>query len=260
MKLKTEISELIEKDAANDYTEFAKELLEEGKQPEKVIASLLCYALKDTLNPHSYREISSVISRNNANNNLVRLFVAKGHMDRMNAEKVAQFVANEAAVDVNTLRDIRVFDKFSFLSAPAMEAEQILVVFSKNKRNGRSIVTRAKEKDGSSYKKFDDRKSKYNEEKKYYDDQVGDKNLGKHKLFGEKRNGSERKKFSAKPEFKKDFVKTETNAEQKPRKHENKLTTYLDKPSNASKPEKKKKQDTSELEKFMKKFDDDLSW
>ncbi|MCW5907575.1 MAG: DEAD/DEAH box helicase [Chitinophagales bacterium] len=271
MKLKTEITELIEKDAAGDYLEFAKELLEEGKQPENVLASLLSYALKDTLKPHSYREISSVASRSNTGgNNLVRLFVAKGHMDRMNAEKVAAFVANEAAVDANALHDIRVFDKFSFISAPAMEAEQILVVFGKNKRNGRSLVTRAKEKDGGGgrsfsgggggYKKFDDRKPKFDGERKRYDDRSGDKNFGERKSFGEKREGGERKKFSAKPEFKKDFAKTETGAEQKPRKRENKLTTYLDKQGNSTKPEKKKKQDTSELDKFMKKFDDDLSW
>jgi ATP-dependent RNA helicase DeaD len=275
MKLKTEINELIEKDAAADYLEFAKELLEEGRQPEKVVASLLSYALKDTLKPHSYREISPVAARGSSNNNMVRLFVAKGHMDHMNAEKVAQYIADEASVDINAIHDIRVFDKFSFISVPQMEAEQILVVFSKNKRNGRSLVTRAKEKEGGSgggrgfsgggggYKKFDDRKPKFESEKKRYDER-GEKTVGERKSFGGKkeftdRKPRERKPFVAKTEFKKDFVKAEGTAEPKPKKRENKLTDYLDKkPTPAT--DKKKKQDTSEIEKFMKKFDDDLSW
>lgn len=287
MKLKTEINELIEKDAAADYLEFAKELLEEeGRQPENVLASLLSYALKDTLKPHSYREISPIAARGaggGGNNNLARLFVAKGHMDRMNAEKVAQYIADEASVDINAIHDIRVFDKFSFISVPQMEAEQILVVFGKNKRNGRSLVTRAKDKDsgggggrgfsgggGGGYKKFDDRKPKFEGERKRHDDR-GEKSFGERKSFGDKKEfgdrkprerkpfDAEKKAFTPKTEFKKDFVKTEGAPEHKPKKRENKLTDYLEKNA-APATDKKKKQDTSEIEKFMKKFDDDLSW
>lgn len=287
MKLKTEISELIEKDAAGDYLEFAKELLEEGKEPESVVASLLSYALKDTLKANTYREISSIAARGaggGGNNNLARLFVAKGHMDRMNAEKVAQYIADEASVDINAIHDIRVFDKFSFISVPQMEAEQILVVFGKNKRNGRSLVTRAKDKDsgggggrgfsgggGGGYKKFDDRKPKFEGERKRHDDR-GEKSFGERKSFGDKKEfgdrkprerkpfDAEKKGFAPKTEFKKEYAKTEGSGEQKPpRKRENKLTDYLDKNA-APTADKKKKQDTSEIEKFMKKFDDDLSW
>lgn len=275
MKVKTEITELMEKDGADDYLELSKELLEEGREAEKVLASLLAYALKDTLKQNSYREISPITTRGMGSGfgkDMARLFVAKGHMDHMNAEKVAQFVADEAGVDVNTLHDVRVFEKFSFMSAPAMEAEQILVVFGKKKKNGRSLVTRAKEKDGGGgrgfsgggggYKKFDDRKPKFGGDRKRPEDRGGEK-----KEFGEKRHrerkpiAAEKKNFSSNPEFKRELVKAENGVEKKLRKRENKLTDYLDKkPVATPKPEKKKKQDSSEVEKFLKKFDDDLSW
>jgi ATP-dependent RNA helicase DeaD len=188
-------------------------------------------------------------------------------------------------VDINAIHDIRVFDKFSFISVPQMEAEQILVVFGKNKRNGRSLVTRAKEKDGGGgggrgfsggggggYKKFDDRKPKFEGERKRYEDRAGEKSFGEKKSFGDRKEfgdrkprerkpfDGEKKAYAPKTEFKKEFVKTEEGSEHKPaRKRENKLTDYLDKTTNP-KPEKKKKEDNSEIAKFMKKFDDDLSW
>jgi ATP-dependent RNA helicase DeaD len=282
MKVKTEISELVEKNAADDYLELARELLELGKNPDEVLASLLSYALKDTLKPHSYRDVSAVVSRGGGGGHAggggkdsARLFVAKGHMDHMNAEKVAQFVADEASIDINVFQDIRVFDKFSFISVPNMEAEQILAVFGKNKRNGRSLVTRAKEKDGGGGgrgfsggggKKFDgDRKPRFEDrDKKSFGDRkpFGDK--GPKKEFSDRKprdNKDERKPFVPKQDFKKDQPKTEGGTDQKPmRKRENKLTDYLDKGTGAEKGENKKKKEGSEIEKFMKKFDDDLSW
>lgn len=286
MKVKTEISELVEKNAASDYLELSRELLELGKNPDEVLASLLSYALKDTLKPHSYREISPIASRGShsgggSGKDSVRLFVAKGHMDRMNAEKVAEFVANEAAIDPNCFQDIRVFDKFSFISVPPMEAEQILVVFGKNKRNGRSLVTRAKESSGGSGggrgfgggggKKFDgERKPRFEDrdrsEKKSFGDRkpFGDKGpkkeFGDRKKFENREPKEDRKFFAPKQDAKKEYAKAETGTEPKPRKRENKLTDYLDTGKQSAAGDKKKKQDTSEIEKFMKKFDDDLSW
>ncbi len=276
MKVKTEITELIEKDGADDYLELSRELLEEGREVEKVLASMLAYALKDTLKQNSYREISHVTARGHSGGGkeMARLFVAKGHMDHMNAEKLAQFIADETGVDINTLSDIRVFEKFSFISVPPMEAEQILVVFGKKKRNGRSLVTRAKEKDGGggsgrgysggggNHRKFEDRKPKFGGDRKRHDDRGGErKELGERKPRERKPMDVEKKQFSSKPEFKKEVVKSETTntAEPKPRKRENKLTDYLDKTKTEA-PVKKKKQDSSEIEKFLKKFDDDLSW
>lgn len=72
-----------------------------------------------------------------------------------------------------------------------------------------------------------------------------------------------KKEFVKKDFVKKDFTKKEGDADAKPvRKRENKLTDYLEKPvekPHAEKPSKKKN-DSSVVDEFMKKFDDDLSW
>ena len=62
----------------------------------------------------------------------------------------------------------------------------------------------------------------------------------------------------------KDFTKKDGDADAKPaRKRENKMMDYLEKPASdkpASEKAPKKKNDSSVVDEFMKKFDDDLSW
>ena len=127
MKVKTEIQAIIESEQNKIYLPLAAELLEENGDANTVIAALLRYSLKDTLNEKSYNKIGSVAGGSASNNNeKVRLFVAKGHDDGMNADKVIQFLCEEAGVPEASILDIRVFDKFSFITAPFLEAEQIL--------------------------------------------------------------------------------------------------------------------------------------
>ena len=91
----------------------------------------------------------------------------------------------------------------------------------------------------------------------------------------------ERKQFSGKQEFsnprtpapanqtnptkqhegvRNEVAKTEGATGDKPaRKRTNKLTDYLEKPGDG-KPSNKKKSESSEVDEFLKKYDDDLSW
>ncbi len=301
MKLKTEVAGIIEKGEASKYADLAQELLEEGKAPAEVVSALLIYSMKDSLQESSYREIGSVKGRQQGGasaggGDKARLFVAKGHMDHMNADKVAQFLAEEAGVSADVIHDVRVFDKFSFVSVPFAEAEQILVVFEKKAGGRRSLVTRAKDKDsgggggrgfgGGGGKKWDDRKPKFDGERKKFGDREG-KGSGERKSYGEKKSFGERKSYGDKKEFgekkqygeKREFKKREVSnqgeaqsagenkprpeGEFKPKKRENKLTDYLEGKKPAEKPQQqpnKKKKDTTDLDEFMKKFDDDLSW
>lgn len=286
MKLKTELSELVEKGSSEEYIGIAKELLEEGKPAEEVLAALLTYSMKETLKEQSYREIGAFQGGNNAvaSNGNTRLFVAKGHMDGMNAEKVAEFLSIECSIDANTVHDIRVFDKFSFVTVPTAEGENVLAILGKARGGRKPLVTRAKEKDnnggggrsGGNRSNWEDRKPKFegergersgNDRKKFGDrkSSFGDRKNNddrKPKFDGER---GERKSFDKKPFEKKEYVKFDTaTAEAKPRKRENKLTDYLETPKKTAeksneKPSKKKT-DTSSVDEFLKKFDDDLSW
>lgn len=283
MKLKTEIAAIIEAGNADGYKELANELLEEGREPADVLSALLTYSMKDSLREDHYHEIAIPKGRaqggQSAGGDRSRLFVAKGHMDHMNANQVAEFLAAEAGVDAANVTDIRVFDKFSFVSVPFNDAEQILVVFGKKSKGRRPLVTRAKEKDGGGGggrgfgggggKQWGDRKPKFENRdggKKF--EKRGDKPFGEKKPWGDKDKFRDKpqhtegqgKKFE--PAHKPKPVEANTvtgDAEHKPAKRrENKLTDYLEKKPAGEK--KGKKGDTSEVEKFMKNFEDDLSW
>jgi superfamily II DNA/RNA helicase len=289
MKLKTEISELMEKGGNEAYLNVARELMEDGKEAEQVLAALLAYSFKDSLKENSYREISEgkASAAFGGSKTDARLFIAKGHMDNMNAARIADFVAQEANVRANDLHDIRVFDKFSFITAPNEVAEQVLAILGRSRNGKKPLVTRAKEKElgsgsgsrgggnsgsGGSWKNkggsesggrsrsessFGDRKP-FGERKKFED-------RGEKKSFGENRGFEDKKQFSPRTEFKKDYVKKEStgskdSSETKPlRKRENKMTDYLETKQPSEKPSKKKA-DTSDVAEFMKKFEDDLSW
>jgi ATP-dependent RNA helicase DeaD len=144
MKLKTEMQSIIEKGEQEVYLDLAKELLEESGGAEHVIAAIMKYALKDTLAESSYREIGTAAGANQTMDGKARLFVARGHEDNMNAGQIAQFLADQTGIDARSVEDIRVFEKFTFITTPPAVAEQILGFYANGR--GKPLVTRAKEK------------------------------------------------------------------------------------------------------------------
>jgi ATP-dependent RNA helicase DeaD len=266
MKLKTDLMRLLEHKSATDYLPLAQELLEDEREPAEVLSAILNYTFKDTLKESSYREVGKIAQQGAAGNNQARLFVAKGHTSHMNVAKVIDFVASESGIDPQIIHDVRVYDNFSFITLPAEQAEQVLVVFAKNKRGGKPLVTRAKDKDGNSGsgKNFSGERKQFEGKKNFGGER---KKFENRKPFeGKKEFGSDKKHFSSKPEFKKEFqkkefVKHELPAENKPaRKRENKMVDYLEKKPATDMKSSKKKNDHTEVDKFLKKFDDDLSW
>ena len=294
MKLKTEIADLVEKGGLEEYVAISMELLEDGKPAAEVMAALLAYSLKDTLKEKNYRDVGAIAAGNNAAaaNGQTRLFVAKGHMDRMNAENVAQYLADECGIDANVVHDIRVFDKFSFVTVPNNEGEMVLGVLGKSRNGRKPLVTRAKEKDGGGGNGGGGSrnggggnwgKPKFGGERKSFGGnreggergnreggertERSNREGGERKSFGERKSGfgDKRKEGGEKKFDKKPFEKREkitADAGERPvRKRENKMTDYLETGSKpASEKPSKKKEGNSDLNDFMKKFDDDLSW
>jgi len=296
MKMKTDLVQILEKKVSENFTEMAQELLDDNANAVDVLAAVLAYSMKDTLKPEHYQELGKVSSHPSASNgDRARLFVAKGHTSRMTADKVAQFIADETGINADGISDIRVYDNFSFISLSSADAEQVLAIFSKNKQGGKSLVTRAKEKDGGggnskgfggnrsggsrdggsrdggprksfgNSKPYSD-KREGGEKREYSDKKFGDKKFGDRdkKTYGEKSFG-DKKEYAPKSDFSKpksDFSKPSfKDSETKPaRKRENKLTSYLDAPAKSEKKAPVKKRDSSIVDDFMKKFDDDLSW
>ena len=285
-----------------EYAAMAHELIDEGQTAERIIAALLKYTFKDELNEQSYREISE--GRGNASGSNVdskgtaRLFVALGREQDYSTARLAKFLEEEGGISQSAIKDIKVYDKFSFITVTFVEAEQLLAVFNKNKGNRKPLVTKAKERDGGggsgggrSFSRnneesregggerkpssFDRERKPYNNDRKPYagkSDFVSkpriespvNSDAGDTAEVREPRKEFVKKEFVKKEFVKKDFTKKDGDTENKPaRKRENKMMDYLEKPvSDKPAVEKapKKKSDTSVVDEFMKKFDDDLSW
>lgn len=302
-RIKADIIELIDSGEYQEYAAMAHELIDEGQTAERIVAALLKYTFKDELNEQSYREISEGRGAGSSNvdsKGTARLFVALGREQEYSTAKLAKFLEEEGGIPQSAIKDIKVYDKFSFITVTFVEAEQLLAVFSKNKAGRKPLVTKAKERDGGGSgggrswnnnneearngerKPFDKERKPYSDKKQFSNMPEFNKektetpvSLDTNEPAKEFVKSDFPKKEFVKKEFvkkefvkkdfvKKDFTKKEGDAETKPvRKRENKMTDYLEKPSSdkpAIEKAPKKKNDTSVVDEFMKKFDDDLSW
>jgi ATP-dependent RNA helicase DeaD len=256
-RIKADIVELIDAGEYQEYVDMAHELIDEGQTPERVVAALLKYTFKDELKAESYREITEGRSSIVDNKGTARLFVALGREQDYNPAKLAKFLETEGGIDQRAIKDIKVYDKFSFITVAFMEAEQLLAVFSKNKNGRKPLVTKAKEREGGNGggRQWNNRENE-------------NRGNGERKSFDREKKPFEKKQYTAKPEHKKpvreegntDTATEGNNADNKPvRKKSNKMTDYLEDKPATDKPSKKK-HDSSIVDDFMKKFDDDLSW
>ncbi len=169
-RIKSSITKIVESGDFEDFKEIAKEILADNN-PEETVAAILKYAFKDELNEKSYNKIGELRrgERGDARKNrdfneyddrgaggnrsggyvdrkgTARLFVAKGREDGMDPAKLASFISSETGVSSSKIDDIKVLDTFSFIAVPFEDAEKILQIFQGNS-SGRSVVTRAKEK------------------------------------------------------------------------------------------------------------------
>lgn len=295
-RIKEDIIELIDSGEYQEYVSMAHELIDEGQTAERIVAALLKYTFKDELNEQSYREISEGRGSNVDSKGTARLFVALGREQDYSAGKLAKFLEEEGGIAQSAIKDIKVYDKFSFITVTFVEAEQLLAVFSKNKNGRKPLVTKAKERDGGGghgggrswnnnneqarngeTKPFDKDRKPYGDKKQFSNKPEFHKERTENPVASDSAEPTSEfvkkdftKKEFVKKEFvkkdfpKKDFTKKEGDAENKPaRKRENKMTDYLEKPASdkpVNEKPSKKKGDSSIVDEFMKKFDDDLSW
>lgn len=139
-RIKAEIANIITTDDMTGYIKLAQEMLKEG-EAEKVLAALLKHSFQDELDESSYNEIRDVsIDRKGT----TRLFVALGKIDGMTPRKLVTFIKQQAKVHSEKIKDIQIFDTFSFVTVPFEEAEIMLNIFKKKMGGKRPMVERAK--------------------------------------------------------------------------------------------------------------------
>ncbi|MCX7743672.1 MAG: DEAD/DEAH box helicase [Flavobacteriales bacterium] len=164
-KLKAKLFQLIGDGEIEPYFELAHELLG-GIDPEEMVAALLRLHHKDEFNPETYKPIKEVRSEIKAEarfdkergetkryrksfdgeSNGVRLFVAKGKLDDMTPRKLVEMLQEETNVPQRLMDQVKVMEKFSFVTVPQKEAETIVKHFRRTAGKGkRSLVEIAKD-------------------------------------------------------------------------------------------------------------------
>jgi len=158
-RIVAEIKDVIAKDDYNDNMHVANELLA-GFPPDTIIAALLTHAYKDEFSSDRYTEISDPRSQRQSRSTrknqptdyspdqegITRLFIALGRKDDINAQKLVNLIRQEAMVDPNHIRNIQVFDNFSFANVPFQEAEHIINTFRGKGRDKKPLIVAAKAK------------------------------------------------------------------------------------------------------------------
>ncbi len=139
-RITEDINAIIATEKHKNYKDLADTLLEHH-DAQAVIAALIHSHYGDELLESSYTQIkdTSIDIQGRA-----RLFVALGTMDGITEQKLIQYVASEGNIPPHLIRDIRIYEKFSFITVPFLEAEHILQEFQKNKKR-RPLIEKAKE-------------------------------------------------------------------------------------------------------------------
>ena len=150
-RLMEELNMILAEGNYDNFKDFAKELLN-GEQALDIVAALLKHAYDDILDENNYNEISEVKLEKSGK---VRLFIALGRKNAMTPKKLVDYVIKRSKVDDRKIKNVEVFENFSFMSVPFTEAEIILEAFQKEKNGKKLLVEKAKDKseEGSSKSK-----------------------------------------------------------------------------------------------------------
>ena len=130
--------------------DIAADLLN-NKDPQNVVCALLKYFCKNEFELTSYKETSEVARESFVDTKWVtRLFFAKWKRDWMNPGKIIEIIADHITIDKNKIRDIWIYEDFSFLNMPFAEAEELLFEIKKRSRWSLPLISKAKTKPHSS--------------------------------------------------------------------------------------------------------------
>lgn len=128
-RIKADLDDIIKGGILDQYNKFADELLESEGSSE-LLAALLQYTFDDELNESSYAGIDTSVVDSKGK---TRLFVNQGKKDGLTPRKLVEFIRNITGVKSNKLKDLEILDKFSFVTMPFYEAEQLLSYLKKKK-------------------------------------------------------------------------------------------------------------------------------
>ena len=157
-----EINEIIVAGKFDENMHVANDLLAQYPA-DQVIASLLTHAYKDEFSVDKYTEIYEPGTKRRTprrkpenspdQEGITRLFIALGRKDKMDPPKLVKLIQEEAMVESNLIRNVEIYDNFSFANVPFEEAGHIIEVFRGRGRDKKPLIVEAKGKDNVSPKK-----------------------------------------------------------------------------------------------------------
>ena len=144
------------KEALIAYVELANNLLQ-GRDPKQVLASVLRHVYEDEFLPENYSEIQDVKVKIA---DKTRLFIALGSKDGYNVGRLLDLLHKKAKTPGRKVKDVKIMDKYSFITVPLQEAEYIMRALN-SKNDSKPLVEEATggRKSGGSEKKSSSKKS-----------------------------------------------------------------------------------------------------
>ena len=145
-RIRNQIIEIMEKGISKGCQDFARDLLltceDEGRNLEDLIAAVMQFTLDDELEEKSYAQIRQVKSKKSEK---ARLFIALGKKDKINPKKLVELICSETRIPAKAINDVAVFDKFSFMTVSADDANTIIDTFRHKKGKNHIHIEKAKE-------------------------------------------------------------------------------------------------------------------
>ncbi len=123
----------------DDYNSLSEKLLEYGDAKE-ILSAFIKYAFNHELSDSNYENIRDISTNPVDRSGTTRLFVALGKKDKMTPKKLICFINDNVSIASKKIKDIQIFDKFSFLTVPFREAELIIGAFKKQKRGKKALI------------------------------------------------------------------------------------------------------------------------
>jgi len=129
-RIKTSLSNVIKSGITDQFMQLSKELLE-NNAPEDILAALLQHSFEGELDEKGYSKINETVVDKKGT---TRLFVTQGKKDGLNRNKLIKFIKEKVNISDKKIHDIKILDKFSFITLPFNEAEAILSSFRRGKK------------------------------------------------------------------------------------------------------------------------------
>jgi len=109
------------------------------------LSAILQFAFGKKLNKDNYTEIVSGGKRSKAERFLeeegkTRLFIAKGKSDFYNIKELVNFISKSSSVPPRFIRDVEIYERYSFVNVSFRDAERILRTFKHKKSGDKSLV------------------------------------------------------------------------------------------------------------------------